>query len=41
MLSPYVLWLYSLQVMADAFIKEMEAFDGEAHSNLVRPIVTE
>ena len=35
MLSPYVLWLYSLQVMADAFIKEMEAFDDEMEAKYV------
>ena len=35
MLSPYLLWLYSLQVMADAFIKEMEAFDDEMEAKYV------
>jgi hypothetical protein len=35
LLSPYVLWLYSLQVMADAFIKEMEAFDDEMEAKYV------
>jgi len=35
LLSPYLLWLYSLQVMADAFIKEMEAFDDEMEAKYV------
>ena len=30
-----MLWLYSLQVMADAFIKEMEAFDDEMEAKYV------